>query len=133
MILISRHLIEENRVRTHFNAEYGQHLPEDLCLCIGNAPTRWEVVPWDGTTLETLPFIDADLITEVGIYLVYLIETSDWLIYFHRQRRVWAMEKDLSVQRVCKRYTGFLVYFSRVLDLMGFVFMVVFFGFDENF
>jgi len=55
---------EENRVRAHFNAEYGQHLPEDLCLCIGNSPTRWEVVPWDGTTPETLPAIDADLLTE---------------------------------------------------------------------
>ncbi|KAF8969245.1 autophagy protein Apg17-domain-containing protein [Flammula alnicola] len=55
---------EESRVRTHFNAEYGQHLPEDLCLCIGNAPTVWEVVPAEGTTLESLPFIDNDLIVE---------------------------------------------------------------------
>ncbi|KIM39971.1 hypothetical protein M413DRAFT_446875 [Hebeloma cylindrosporum] len=55
---------EENRVRAHFNAEYGQHLPEDLCLCIGNSPTRWEVVPWDGTTPETLPDIDRDILTE---------------------------------------------------------------------
>ena len=60
---------EENRVRTHFNTEYGQHLPVDLCLCIGNSPTRWEVVPWDGTTPETLPAIDADLIAEVGIFV----------------------------------------------------------------
>ena len=70
--LISRHSTEENRVRAHFNAEYGQHLPEDLCLCIGNAPTRWEVVPWDGTVPETLPAIDADLIAEVGFHRLYI-------------------------------------------------------------
>ncbi|KAF8813299.1 hypothetical protein BYT27DRAFT_7180774 [Phlegmacium glaucopus] len=53
---------EENRVRSHFNAEYGLHLPEDLCLCIGNSPTRWEVVPCEGSSLEVLPSLDADLI-----------------------------------------------------------------------
>ncbi|KAF8150780.1 autophagy protein Apg17-domain-containing protein [Crassisporium funariophilum] len=55
---------EENKVRTHFNAEYGLHLPEDLCLCIANAPTRWEVVPWQGAAMEVLPCIDADLIKD---------------------------------------------------------------------
>lgn len=58
---------EETRVRSHFNAEYGLHLPEDLCLCIGNSPTRWEVVPWEGSSLEVLPSIDADLIADVGV------------------------------------------------------------------
>ncbi|KAG5645529.1 hypothetical protein DXG03_005804 [Asterophora parasitica] len=55
---------EENAVRSHFNADHGAHLPEDLCLCVGNAPTRWEVVPWSGDALEFLPIIDSDLITE---------------------------------------------------------------------
>ena len=57
---------EESRVRTHFNDEYGSHLPEDICLCIGNAPTKWEVVPWDGTSSEVLPFIANDLIAAVS-------------------------------------------------------------------
>ena len=61
-------VIEETRVRSHFNAEYGLHLPEDLCLCIGNSPTRWEVVPWEGSSLEVLPSIDADLIADVGVF-----------------------------------------------------------------
>jgi autophagy-related protein 17 len=56
---------EESRVRDHFNVEYGQYLPEDLCLCIGNSPTTWEVVPSQGTELEVLPEIDNDLIVEV--------------------------------------------------------------------
>ena len=66
MTLIS-FIIEETRVRSHFNAEYGLHLPEDLCLCIGNSPTRWEVVPWEGSSLEVLPSIDADLIADVSV------------------------------------------------------------------
>jgi autophagy-related protein 17 len=56
---------EENQVRSHFNSEYGAHLPEDICLCVGNAPTRWEVVPWSGDALEFLPIIDSDLIAQV--------------------------------------------------------------------
>ena len=67
MTLIS-FVIEETRVRSHFNAEYGLHLPEDLCLCIGNSPTRWEVVPSEGSSLEVLPSIDADLIPDVGVF-----------------------------------------------------------------
>jgi autophagy-related protein 17 len=61
-------VIEETRVRSHFNAEYGLHLPEDLCLCIGNSPTRWQVVPWEGSSLEVLPSIDMDLIADVGAF-----------------------------------------------------------------
>ena len=57
---------EEDRVRAHFNAEYGQHLPEDLCLSIANAPTAWEIAPVEGTTFGVLPHIDSDLIAEVG-------------------------------------------------------------------
>ena len=53
-------------MRAHFNAEYGQHLPEDLCLSIANAPTAWEIAPVEGTTFEVLPHIDSDLIAEVG-------------------------------------------------------------------
>ncbi|GLB40493.1 putative autophagy protein Apg17 [Lyophyllum shimeji] len=55
---------EETQVRNHFNSEYGAHLPEDICLCVGNAPTRWEVVPWNGDTLEFLPVIDNELIAQ---------------------------------------------------------------------
>lgn len=59
------HATEERQVREHFNAEHGAHLPEDICLCIGNPPTRWEVVPWNGEALEVLPDIEKELIAEV--------------------------------------------------------------------
>ncbi|KAJ6494746.1 autophagy-related protein 17 [Mycena vitilis] len=55
---------EESHVRDHFNLEHGAHLPEDICLCIGNSPTRWEVVPWHGEELEALPEIEPDLIAQ---------------------------------------------------------------------
>ncbi|KAG5721930.1 Autophagy-related protein 17 [Termitomyces sp. T112] len=55
---------EEIQVRSHFNSEYGAHLPEDICLCVGNTPTRWEVVPMSGdVSTEFLPIIDDELIT----------------------------------------------------------------------
>ncbi|KAJ3996179.1 autophagy-related protein 17 [Lentinula boryana] len=55
---------EERQVREHFNHEHGAHLPEDLCLCISNLPTKWEILPWAGEILESLPEIPADLVTE---------------------------------------------------------------------
>ncbi|KAF8223109.1 hypothetical protein L208DRAFT_1370346 [Tricholoma matsutake] len=55
---------EENQVRNHFNSEYGAHLPEDICICIGNAPTKWEVVPWSGDAVEFLPAIEDDIISQ---------------------------------------------------------------------
>ncbi|EIN09795.1 hypothetical protein PUNSTDRAFT_101708 [Punctularia strigosozonata HHB-11173 SS5] len=36
---------EEHAVREAFNHEHGPNLPEDLCLCISNPPTRWDIVP----------------------------------------------------------------------------------------
>ncbi|KJA21101.1 hypothetical protein HYPSUDRAFT_203287 [Hypholoma sublateritium FD-334 SS-4] len=41
-----------DRVRAHFNAEYGQHSPEDLhrCFSIANAPTAWEIALMNSTT-----------------------------------------------------------------------------------
>ncbi|KAF5359683.1 hypothetical protein D9756_003340 [Leucocoprinus leucothites] len=55
---------EEDQMRRRFNAEYGVHLPEDICLCIGNPPTKWDVVPWPGDSPESLPHIDEDLVFE---------------------------------------------------------------------
>ncbi|KAF8907319.1 autophagy protein Apg17-domain-containing protein [Gymnopilus junonius] len=55
---------EENRVRNHFNDEYGSSLPSDLCLGVSNAPTRWEIVPSEGSAAESLPLIASDLIVE---------------------------------------------------------------------
>ncbi|KAI3998337.1 hypothetical protein K525DRAFT_282498 [Schizophyllum commune Loenen D] len=55
---------EEMQVRERFNAEHGAFLPEDICLCIGNAPTRWDIVPLAGDTREALPNIEPDLIEE---------------------------------------------------------------------
>ncbi|KAK1226570.1 Autophagy- protein 17 [Marasmius sp. AFHP31] len=53
---------EERTLREHFNVEHGGHLPEDLCLCIGNAPTRWTIFPATGEELETLPEIPSDIV-----------------------------------------------------------------------
>ncbi|KAF9061421.1 autophagy-related protein 17 [Rhodocollybia butyracea] len=53
---------EERQVREHFNNEHGAHLPEDLCLCISNVPTKWEILPWNGEVLETLPEIPSDML-----------------------------------------------------------------------
>ncbi|KAJ3972724.1 autophagy-related protein 17 [Lentinula raphanica] len=60
---------EERKVREHFNHEHGAHLPEDLCLCISNLPTRWEILPWDGEPLESLPDIPADMVNEARSYV----------------------------------------------------------------
>ncbi|KAH8100023.1 autophagy protein Apg17-domain-containing protein [Cristinia sonorae] len=57
---------EERLRRERFNAEYGDHLPSDVCLSIQNPPTRWEVVPWNHEPIESLPEMDSDLLTEVG-------------------------------------------------------------------
>ncbi|TRM65065.1 autophagy-related protein 17 [Schizophyllum amplum] len=55
---------EELEVRERFNAEHGANLPEDICLSIGNAPTRWEIGPLAGDAREVLPDIQADIITD---------------------------------------------------------------------
>ncbi|KAL1745595.1 autophagy-related protein 17 [Schizophyllum fasciatum] len=55
---------EELEVRERFNAEHGAFLPEDICLCIGNAPTRWEIGPLAGDAREALPNIEPDLIED---------------------------------------------------------------------
>lgn len=55
---------EERQVRDDFNADHGAHIPADLCLCIENPPTRWDVVPFPGDVRETLPEIDSDLLTQ---------------------------------------------------------------------
>ncbi|CAK5268746.1 unnamed protein product [Mycena citricolor] len=61
---------EESHVRERFNSEHGAHLPEDLCLCIGDPPTRWEVGPWNGEEPESLPSIDSDLLLQAKNRLV---------------------------------------------------------------
>ncbi|KAF9525655.1 autophagy protein Apg17-domain-containing protein [Crepidotus variabilis] len=79
---------EEERTRSSFNSQYGSYLPEDLCLSIANAPTKWEVLPCDETRslefelgferesstttkpvtrrTETLPWIEKDLVDTVS-------------------------------------------------------------------
>jgi autophagy-related protein 17 len=57
----------ERVVRESFNAEHGAHLPSDLCLYIENPPTRWQVIPFDGDTVESLPDADDDLVAEVDL------------------------------------------------------------------
>jgi hypothetical protein len=57
----------ERVVRESFNAEHGAHLPSDLCLYIENPPTRWQVIPFDGDAVESLPDVDNDLVAEVDL------------------------------------------------------------------
>lgn len=65
MILHLRVMTEEERqVREDFNAKHGQHIPEDICLCIENPPTRWEVVPREGDVRESLPEVASDLLAQ---------------------------------------------------------------------
>jgi hypothetical protein len=45
-------------------------LPADLCLCIENPPTKWDVGPWNGEALEVLPEIADDLLTQVTVSYV---------------------------------------------------------------
>ena len=68
-------------MRRRFNTEYGAHLPEDICLCIGNSPTRWEVVPWPGDSPEVLPHIDDDLLMEVSNQLSSLVLPAEFGSY----------------------------------------------------
>ena len=51
----------ERVVRESFNAEHGAHLPSDLCLYIENPPTRWQVIPFDGGAVESLPDVDDEI------------------------------------------------------------------------
>ncbi|KAN0093237.1 Autophagy-related protein 17 [Tylopilus felleus] len=61
---------EERQMREIFNAEHGAHIPADICLCIENPPTRWDVVPWAGDMREVLPEIDVDLLKQAREKLV---------------------------------------------------------------
>ncbi|KZT07651.1 uncharacterized protein LAESUDRAFT_724631 [Laetiporus sulphureus 93-53] len=55
---------EERQLREEFNAEHGQHLPEDVCLYVQDAPTRWNIIPSNGNRAEVLPDLDSDLLEE---------------------------------------------------------------------
>ncbi|KAK7454623.1 Autophagy-related protein 17 [Stygiomarasmius scandens] len=60
---------EERHIRERFNNEHGAHLPEDICLCIRNTPTRWEVVPQRGEDWEVLPELAQDFVTQAKAQL----------------------------------------------------------------
>ncbi|KAI0049771.1 hypothetical protein FA95DRAFT_1604088 [Auriscalpium vulgare] len=55
---------EERHMREDFNAEHGAYLPSDICLYIENPPTRWEVAPLDGESVEVVPDVDHDLLVK---------------------------------------------------------------------
>ncbi|KAH9856475.1 autophagy protein Apg17-domain-containing protein [Lenzites betulinus] len=55
---------EERARRSGFQAEYGQYIPEDVCLYIENLPNRWTISTWHDEPLETLPEVEPDLIEE---------------------------------------------------------------------
>ncbi|KAG9314845.1 hypothetical protein JVU11DRAFT_3941 [Chiua virens] len=68
---------EERQLRDDFNAEHGAHIPADICLCIENPPTRWEVIPWAGDIREVLPEIDADLLAQARKKLKVPVTAED--------------------------------------------------------
>lgn len=95
------YLSEENRVRNHFNDEYGSSLPSDLCLYVSNAPTRWEIVPWEGSAPEVLPLIASDLIVEVGISVYHeLSSEADFPLFARREKKLGIPMVRLG-QRAC--------------------------------
>ncbi|KAF9790384.1 autophagy-related protein 17 [Thelephora terrestris] len=67
---------EEREMRAAFNAEQGSNLPADLCLCVENMPTRWDIVPIEEQPFESissehredyreiLPTVDSELLAE---------------------------------------------------------------------
>lgn len=65
----SFHNSDEIRLREAFYAEHGPHLPDDLCLCVANLPTKWEVGPAFDEASEDLPLIDEDLLADVRNWL----------------------------------------------------------------
>ena len=70
---------EEIELRQSFFAEHGANLPEDLCTCVANMPTRWEVGPAPGEIREELPTIDKDLLDEVRVSVLF----SAFLVHTH--------------------------------------------------
>ena len=53
---------EELQLREEFKAAHGMYLPDDVCLFVQNAPTRWTVVPQDKEQVDSLPDLDHDLL-----------------------------------------------------------------------
>ena len=58
-------LAEEIIMREAFRSEHGNNLPDDLCTCISNMPTQFEVRALDGAEGDELPAIDEDILVEV--------------------------------------------------------------------
>lgn len=61
---------EEIQLRESFYATHGPHLPDDLCYCVANMPTKWDVGPALGEVPEELPEVDEDLLVEVMVLLL---------------------------------------------------------------
>ena len=60
---------EEIEARNAFYTLHSVNLPDDLCLSITNLPTKWEVRPISGESLEVLPEVENDLIEQVSMIL----------------------------------------------------------------
>ncbi|KAH8118232.1 autophagy-related protein 17 [Phellopilus nigrolimitatus] len=57
-------MVQEIQLRESFYATHGPHLPDDLCYCVANMPTKWDVGPALGEVPEELPDVDEDLLVE---------------------------------------------------------------------
>lgn len=89
---------EEREMRAAFNAEQGSNLPADLCLCVENMPTRWNVVSIEEHSFEGissgyredyrefLPTVDSDLLAEVCLADIPRDFTPDLYLVQARER-----------------------------------------------
>lgn len=85
-------------MRAAFNAEQGSNLPADLCLCVENMPTRWNVVSIEEHSFEGissgyredyrefLPTVDSDLLAEVCLADIPRDFTPDLYLMQARER-----------------------------------------------
>ena len=62
---------EELLKRNEFFAEHGEVLPQDLCICIRDEPTKWTIVPENAGSLEELPEIDDALLAQVSFPWIF--------------------------------------------------------------
>ena len=56
---------EELQAREEFNTIHGPFLPEDVCLYIQTAPSRWVIKRSNEDSGEVLPIVAQDLLEEV--------------------------------------------------------------------
>ena len=83
-------------MREAFHSEHGGNLPDDLCSCIGNIPTQYEIRPADDAEGDELPMIDEDVLSEVCGSTMF----CDPNLRLRRQQREWILRR--TALRACE-------------------------------